>query len=274
MIKIKNVLIIITVIILVVVLLYIGRGDKLEEPAFVKELVSSEDMDVDIEFFVSNKSDLKVVDVEIPNMPNGFSLDFYDDVDEVNGCYGHWLSIEFSADDLSDSGGLSEPFVFHEIIIKWDDESETRANIGTVHLAESYEPSDTFEWYGTEYVNFPAVRQEVVQEFTATQDLSISKIDIPYYDEVSDYIKDITLDGRNVFEITEENPLVVEKGKTYIMNYIEDTSVPIKYGFIFLEGKIIGIDKHGNEHTNMFYIQARDGRDMIDVLHEAIKYAE
>ena len=89
MIKIKNVLIIITVIILVVVLLYIGSGDKLEEPVFVKELVSSEDMDVDIEFFVSNKSDLKVVDVEIPNMPNGFSLDFYDDVDEVNGCYGH-----------------------------------------------------------------------------------------------------------------------------------------------------------------------------------------
>lgn len=270
----KNSFCLMTTVLLVLLtsLVFTGCSDKLEEPVFVKELVCSADMDADIEFITNNNFKLKAVGVEIPDMPEGLSLDFYDEtVDEYNGYDLRCLNFGIGTDNLNDSGGLSEPFIFHEIIVKWDDGSETRADIGTIHMMEGYEQAFTFDWKSRDVVNPSEDEQTVVQEHISTEDLIITSVEVPYYDEYSDLIKDLTIAGREPSDITEENPLILEKAHTYFMKYIVDTTVDTNYGTMFIECKIIGTDKQGNEHINMSYIQGNENRVMPEWVNEQIR---
>ena len=165
---------------LLISFVFTGCSDKLEEPVFVKELVCSADMDADIEFFTNSNFDLKAVDVEIPDMPDGLSLSFYDEsVDNYKGYDLHCLNFGIGTDNLNDSGGLSEPFIFHEIIVKWDDGSETKADIGTIHMVEGYEQAFTFDWKRRDVVNPSEDEQTVVQEHISTEDLIITSVEVP-----------------------------------------------------------------------------------------------
>ena len=252
-----------------------GCSDKLEEPVFVKELTCSVDMDAEVEFITNNNFKLKAVDVEIPDIPEGLSLDFYDEtVDQYKGYDLHCLNFGIGTDNLNDYGGLSEPFIFHEIIVKWDDGSETRADIGTIHMLVGYEQSFSFDWESRKEACTDKETIEVVQDHQATKDLVITKIEIPYYDEIDDFITDITIAGKTPSEITKEDPLILEKGHTYMLGYTVDTTVPTAYGTMFIECKIIGTDKQGNEHINMFYIKGNENREMPHWMIQQIKKAE
>ena len=263
---------VISLLALLTSIVFSSCSEKLEEPVFVKKLVCSVDMDADIEFITNSNSKLKAVNVEIPDMPEDLKLDFYDEsVDKNNGYDLHCLNFGISTDNLSESGGLSVPFIFHEVIVKWDDGSETRADIGTIHIAESYEQSFSFDWRSRDETYPTDDTIAVVEEHQADEDLLITKIDIPYYDKLSKYIKDVNIAGRDASEISKENPLAIEKGKTYILGYMVDTAVPIKYGTIFIECKIIGTDKQGEEHINMFYIQGNENRNMPKWIMEQIE---
>ena len=265
----------ISLLILLTSFAFTGCSEKLEEPVFVKELTCSVDMDAEVEFITNNNFKLEAVDIEIPDTPDGISVDFYDE--EVEQCKGyelHCLNFGIGTDNLNDYGGLSEPFIFHEIIVKWDDGSETRADIGTIHMLEGYEQAFSFDWESRNetYPNDETI--EVVQDHQATKDLVITKVEIPYYDEYEGFIKDITIGGKTPSEITEDNPLVVEKGHTYMLHYTVDTTVPTKYGTMFVECKIIGTDNQGNEHINMFYIKGNENREMPHWMIKQIEKAE
>ena len=260
---------------LLISFVFTGCSDKLEKPVFVKELVCSTDMDADIEFITNSNFDLKAVDVKIPDIPEGLRVAFYDEsVDKYKGYDLHSLNFGIGADNLNDNGGLSEPFIFHEIIVKWDDGSETKADIGTIHMMEGYELAYTFDWTSRNMADPGKALQTITQDHQATEDLTITSVEIPYYEEYSDLVKDITIAGRTPDDITADNPLVVEKEHTYMMKYNVDTKVDTKYGTMFIECKIIGTDKQGNEHINMFYIQGNENRTMPDWMLKQIKKAE
>ena len=273
----KNSFCLMTTLLLVLLTSFIftGCSDKLEEPVFVKELTCSADMDADIEFITNNNFKLKSVDVEIPDMQEGLRVDFYDEtVDKYKGYDLHTLNFGIGTDNLNDSGGLSEPFIFHEIIVKWDDGSEIRADIGTIHMMEGYEQTYTFDWTSRKMADPGKDLQTITQDHQATEDLTITSVEVPYYDEYSGFIKDITIGGKTPSEITEDNPLVVEKGHTYMLHYTVDTTVETNYGTMFIECKIIGTDKQGNEHINMFYIKGDENIEMPHWMLKQIKNAE
>ena len=54
-----------------------GCGPKLEEPVFVKALISSEDMDVDTQYITDETWDKKVKNLEIPDAPPDISIDIF-----------------------------------------------------------------------------------------------------------------------------------------------------------------------------------------------------
>lgn len=264
---------VISLIVLLTSFVLTGCSDKLEEPVFVKELTCSADMDADVEFITNNNFKLKAVGVEIPDLPENLRLAFYDEsVEKYKGYELHCLNFGIGADDLNDSGGLSEPFIFHEIIVKWDDGSETRADIGTVHMMEGYEQAFTFDWTSRDET-YPDDTIEVVQDHQATENLNITSIEIPYYDELA-FIKGITIAGKTPSEISEDDPLVVEKGHTYMLGYTADTTVPTEYGTVFIECKIIGTDSQGNEHINMFCIKGNENRVFPEWILEQIDRSE
>lgn len=265
----------ISLLVLLTSFVFTGCSDKLEEPVFVKELTCSVDMDAEVEFITNNNFELEAVGVEIPDMPEGLNLDFYDEtVDQSKGYDLHCLNFGIGTDNLNDHGGLSEPFIFHEIIVKWDDGSETRADIGTIHMMEGYEQAFSFDWISRNEACTDKETIEVVQDHPATKDLVITNIEIPYYDEIDGFITDLTIAGKTPSEITKDEPLILEKGHTYMLGYTVDTTEPTAYGTMFIECKIIGTDDQGNEHINMFYIKGNGNREMPHWMIQQIKKTE
>lgn len=263
-------LIMAAMLILTIVLLNGGIPKKLEAPIFVKNLVCSCDMDAEVEFITNNNYKLKVKDIEIPNMPENLSLDFYDEEIEEWAKYDiHNLSFGIGADELSEDGGLKEDFVFHEIIVKWEDGTETKADIGTIHMTANSEDF-VLENTGTQHA-YPNDNIVETQElFVATQKMNITDISIPYSNKVPNFIIDIYFNGEPVESISEEAPLTVKKGDQCELTYTMDNSVQKQYGRIFIEGVITGKTSDGERFLDKFYINGSVGRHMPDWAEEQI----
>lgn len=196
----------------------------IKEPLFIKNLVSSADTNVEIEYITNNEFKLTPVAVEIPNMPDELYLDFYDEsVETYQGYALHCLSFGIDSENLNKSGRLNKPFTFEEIVVKWDDGSKTKANIGTINMTDT-EEEYSFDNMDSELLT-PLAKNIVGKEsFHATEKLSITEIKVLYTEKVPGLISEMKLNDRDVSEITESNPFVVEKGKDYTLRYTIDSS--------------------------------------------------
>ena len=243
---------------------------KLEEPVFVKNLVYASDMDADVEFITNNNWGKVAEEVIIPNLPENMSLQFYGQDDEEWDKYSiHTLSFGVGADKLSKSSGLIEPFEFNEIIIKWDDGSETTANIGTIHMTAVEETNvlETVGGHSAMDADDTSVNEE---EFLATKAVKVIDVYIPYADELKDDIYDITFDDKPINEITSDDPVNVAKNKTCILAYTIEGSNYIGYGKVALECQITTVDAEGREEVSLFYIHGPQGRTMPDWAEQQI----
>lgn len=266
-------LIMAVILILVIILLNGGIPKKLDEPVFVKNLVCSCDMDADVEFITNNNYKLKVKDVEIPNMPDNLSIEFYDEEIEEWPKYDiHWLSFGIGADELSEDGGLKEDFVFHEIIVKWDDSSEAKVDIGTIHMTANSEDF-LLDNTGTQHAYPSDDIIESTEFFVATKNMQITDISIPYYDKVSDFITDVCFNGESIELISEETPVTIKKGEQCELTYTIDNSadsVLKQYGKVFIEGVITGKTSDEESFLDKFYINGYQGRNMPEWAEEQI----
>lgn len=270
MIKARHYLIIITVIVIVELMLNGGCAKKLDAPVFVKNLVCSCDMDAEVEFITNNNYKLKVKDIEIPDMPENLSLDFYDEEIEEWSKYDiHNLSFGIGTDELSEDGGLKEDFIFHEIIVKWEDGTETKADIGTIHMTANSEDF-LLDNTGTQHA-YPSDDIIETQEFfVATKEMNITDISIPYFNKIPGFITDIYFNGEPIESISEESPIAAKKGDQYELTYTIDNSAQKQYGRIFIEGVITGKTSDGERFLDKFYINGSVGRHMPDWAEEQI----
>lgn len=263
-------LIMAVILVLVIVLLNGGIPKKLDSPVFVKNLVCSCDMDAEVEFITNNNYKLKVKDIEIPDMPDGLHLDFYDEqVDEWSKYDVHVINFGIGADELSEDGGLKEDFIFHEIIVKWEDGTETKADIGTIHMTANSKDF-LLDNIGTEHAYPSDNIIETKEFFVATQKMNITDISIPYSNKVPDFITDIYFNGESIESISEETPVTVKKGDQCELTYTIDNSEQKQYGRIFIEGVITGKTSDGESFLDKFYINGSVGRHMPDWAEEQI----
>ena len=247
---------------------------KLDEPVFVQNLVYAADMDAEVEFIANKSWNKEVEDLTIPNLPENMSLQYYDDeVDDWSKYDVHTLSFGVGAEELSESSGLIEPFEFSEIIIKWNDGTETIANIGTIHMT-AVEEDDVLEFTGSSSsieTDDASINEE---SFYATKDLMITAVYIPFADKLKGYIYDVEFDGKSIDEISVDKPVKVEKGTTPKLTYKLSGTNNLGYGSIFLECQIKAVDKSGQEHISLFRIHAPQGRNMSDWIDEQLMNAE
>lgn len=247
---------------------------KLDEPVFVQNLVYAADMDAEVEFIANKSWNKEVEDLTIPNLPENMSLQYYDDEVEDWSKYDvHTLTFGVGAEELSESSGLIEPFEFSEIIIKWNDGTETIANIGTIHMTAAQE-DDALEFTGSSSsieTDDASINEE---SFYATKDLLITEVYIPFADKLKGYIYDVEFDGKSIDEISVDKPVKVEKGTTPKLTYKLSGTNNLGYGSVFLECQIKAVDKAGQEHISLFRIHAPQGRNMSDWIDEQLINAE
>lgn len=247
---------------------------KLDEPVFVQKLVYAADMDADVEFITNKNWSKEVEELTIPNLPDNMSLQYYGDEVDVWSKYDiHTLSFGVGAEELSESSGLIEPFEFSEIIIKWNDGTETTANIGTIHMS-AVEEDDVLEFTGERSSIEPDDSSINEIEFYATKDILITEVYIPFADKVKGAIYGVTFDGKPIDEITPDTPIKVEKGATPKLTYKLSGTNNLGYGSVYLECQVKAVDKSGKEHISLFRIHAPQGRNMTDWIDEQLINAE
>lgn len=253
---------------------FFGCAKQLDEPVFVKNLVCSSDMDASIEFITNREYERYVEDIEIPGMPKGLGVSFYDEqIDDRSKYDIHILEFGIHADELDDNGGLKEDFVFHEVIVKWDDGSETRADIGMIHMTPNYQ-SSILESDGGESSSSEGMIVEQRIKFIANEDMLITNVSLPYADQLSDIITDLSVNQFAATTITENEPLKLKAGDKFTISYTINYEEAKAYGEISLEGVIVGKNKKGEAFTDVFHVVDSSGRYTTNWIEQQIEAAE
>lgn len=269
----KYSLILTTIVLLVVAVVCSGCGKKLDEPIFVKNLVCSSDMDAEISFVTNKKYERYVTDIEIPNMPDGMHVDFYDEEIEDWKKYDiHVVNFGVGAKELSEAGGLKEDFVFHEVIVKWNDGNTTSADIGTIHMTASSDkapitPTDS----ASDVIDSKYVRYE--ESYIAQADLQITGLQIPYLEMLPDAFSEVSVNDQMISGDSKSNPIHVKKGETLKVSYTMDETASNGYGRILLEALLVGSVESGSEFEAPIIINGfqRSHRATIDWVEKEIE---
>ena len=239
----------------------------------MKHLVCSSDMDTEISFVTNKKYDRYVTDIEIPNMPDGMHVDFYDEEIEDWKKYDiHVVNFGVGAKELSEAGGLKEDFVFHEVIVKWNDGNTTSADIGTIHMTASSDeapitPTDS----ASDVIDNKYVRYE--ESYIAQADLQITGLQIPYLEMLPDAFSEVSVNDQMISGDSKSNPIHVKKGETLKVSYTMDETASNGYGRIFLEALLVGSVESGSEFEAPIIINGfqRSHRATIDWVEKEIE---
>ena len=269
----KHYLILTIMVLLAVTVVFSGCTKQLEEPVFVKNLVCSSDMDTEISFVTNKKYDRYVTDIEIPNMPDGIHVDFYDEEIEDWKKYDiHVVNFGVGAKELSEAGGLKEDFVFHEVIVKWNDGNTTSADIGTIHKTASSEeapitPTDS----ASDVIDSKYVRYE--ESYSAQADLQITGLQIPYLEMLPNAFSEVSVNNQMISADSKSNPIHVKKGETLKVSYTMDETASNGYGRVFLEGLLVGFIENGEAFEMPIIIAGfqRSHRAKIDWVEKEIE---
>lgn len=248
------------VIVLIVILVFatsnvISKCAKhLDEPVFVKNLVCSSDMDAEFSFITNKDDNREVIGIEIPNMPEHMRIQLYEEVVQTFNKYNRsTVYFGVASDDLSEDGSLKEDFVFHKVIVKWDDDTMTTADIGTIHMTPDQQSFVLGRnGGGGSTSDGKVIEQEI--EYTAKEDMKITGVSLPYIDQLSDTITDLSLNQFAATTITEKTPVELKAGEEFTITCIIDYEASKKYGNIFLEGIITGENKDGDSFTDVFHV--------------------
>lgn len=251
-----------------------GCTQKLDEPVFIEKMVCSNEMDADFSFITNNNDERSVTDIEIPNMPVGMSIQFYDELIDGFSQYDiHTVTFGIGADELDEDYSLKKDFVFHEVILKWDDGSTTKAEIGTIHMTPNHQ-SFALERGKSESFSADGTLTEQSMQFTAKEDMRIIDVNLPYADQLADAIMDLSINDSFAKDISKDTPLKLKAGETFELTYTMNHERSRMYGEIFLEGVITGENANGETFEDVFYIIDSRGRQTIDWIEMQIDRAD
>ena len=250
-----------------------GCAKQLEQPVFVKNLICSSDMDTAILFITNNKCERYVEDIEIPDMPEHMRLQFYDEQIEDFSKYDiHVVNFGVATDELNEDSSLKNDFVFHEMIVKWDDGSKTRANIGTIHMTPNHQSFILKTDSSSSSSDGRIVEQR--KKYIVNENMSITCVKLPYEDQLSNIITELSANGLSATDITEMKPLQVNAGEAFELSYTIDYDAAKVYGELFLEGIITGVNEKGKPFEDVFHVVDSHGRWNDDWIERQIADVE
>ena len=157
--------------------------------------------------------------------------------------------------------------------MKWNDGSETRADIGTIHMTPDYQ-SFVLGRSDAESSSSDGTIVEHRIKFTAQEDMLITSVSLPYAEQLSDLVTDLSVNQSAATTITEQVPLELKAGEEFTISYTINYEEAKAYGEIFLEGIITGENKKGEAFTDVFHVVDSSGRQTDDWIEQQIEAAE
>lgn len=238
-----------------------AAAGELKEPVFVKNLISAEDMDVNISYISDKSWEKKVKGIVIPNAPKEVSATVYEDVSEkAGGGLLHTVSWGVAVDPYSETYFEEHPLEFSELKILWDDGTETMADVGHVAI-RSFQVGKDLEYTG-------GGEHREAQGIVFYENLMVNKpvriigMKIPYEAQLSGLLDSMTINHVPLGKISKEQPLELSEDEECVVEYLKDTlwenSQP-QYGRVFLECQLIYLDQKGKERKAMLHLSISHG---------------
>lgn len=218
-----------------------GCAKKLDEPVFLKNLIFSEDMDIDVMYISDKKWDKDIESISIPDVRDDISVSFYDEeTEQIDGYVLHTIHFGIGSSELSSDYGLAESLTITEIEVSWDDGTTYTANVGNITIQSL--PEDITHAHSVTNEPLDGGMMRNSSELQFEKDVDITGVYIPYESDINKIVADITVNGVSLDEIDKDNPLHVEAGKKCVLSYSGDEENPPPFGKIFVEIMLIGFE--------------------------------
>ncbi len=223
-------------------------GPKIEEPVFVKSLIYSEDMDIDLYYIAPRDFDKSIEKIKIADAPKGFDCVLYDEMKDFEGKYKIVTAeIGVNYDDWNEETGIGDDLKITKVMVTWDDGTETLEDVGIITIMGGTSECNNY----MSMKGHDGIRSAT---YTLTENTEIIGLDIPYKDENSDRISNITINDVPLDTVSRENPIVLKKNETCTIAYHIKTDSKTKYGDVCIIGSLIGKNNDSQEKIANFMI--------------------
>lgn len=214
-------------------------GPDLEKPVFIKQLVYTDEMDIELSYIQDYNWDKVVSKVAVVDGPKGVKCRVYDN-DEYQEDEKYTLitvHVGIGSSQINDSGELPEDIKFSKVKITWDDGSETTEDVGNIVIS-----SDDFDYdmidesgdgdRGNRYVNL-----EPAEKDTELTGLKFRM------EGAEKYFTDILFNETPLSEISVKHPLKLRAGES--MNITVDINNHGDYGNVYIAADVMEKTKKG-----------------------------
>ncbi|QAT42258.1 hypothetical protein [Aminipila luticellarii] len=237
-------------ILLIFALFFISKsnlvGPGIDAPVFVKSLIYSEDMDVNLNYIAPRGFDKSVEKVQIQNAPKGIDCVVYGEEKEPKGKYTiGTVNIGVNCDYWSDETGIGQDLKINEILVTWSDGSQTTESIGRITVAGRNMQDNS-------YMNITGHDGIKKATYTLTKDTEITGIAYPYKDEVLSLFSNITINQIPLGDISKSSSVKLKKNEQCILEYQVNDESESQYGNIRIRGFLMGNSSKSEEKIASF----------------------
>ncbi|MHC1723562.1 MAG: hypothetical protein AB9836_10200 [Aminipila sp.] len=242
---------------LLLTLFVLGKGNlfapKIEAPVFVKSLIYSDDMDIDLNYIAPMGFKKNVEKIQVENAPKGIDCVVYGEEKELEGKYTvGTVNIGVNCAYWSEETGIGSDLEINKLLITWSDGSKTTEDIGNITVMARNKQCNN-------YMN--ASKQDNIREatYTLTKDTEITGLNFPYQDEMFDMISNITINDVPLEDISKDSPIKLKKKEICIIKYQVNDESKFKYGNVYVTGFLMGNSDKNEEKIAIFVFDKRFG---------------
>ena len=223
------------------------EGPDLKKPVFVKELLYTDEMNVDLSYIQDYNWDKEISKVSIVDGPKGVTCKVYDNEeyqeDEKYTLITVHLGINSNRTD--DEGNLPEDIAFNKVNITWDDGSESIEDVGSIVISSDDFDSDMVDESGGSEMGESYISLE-----PAERDVKITGLKFRVKD-AEQYFTDITFNETPLKEISIRRPLELYEGESTDISV--NTGSNMDYGNISVAADVMEKTEKGEKvYTTIF----------------------
>lgn len=252
-------LVILVVMVLLFTLFGLGKsnlfGPKIDAPVFVKSLIYSEDMDIDLNYIAPRGFKKSIEKIQIPNAPKGIDCVVYGEEKESEGKYTvGTVNIGVNCDYWNEETGIGNDLELNEVLVTWNDGSQTTEDVGRITVMGGNMRCNNY----MDITEHDHMRKAT---YTLTKDTEITGLKFPSSDELFNIISNITINDRLLEDVSIERPIKLKKNETCIVEYQVNDENKFQYGNIHVTGLLLGKGNKSEESIANFVLVKRFGSD-------------
>lgn len=228
---------------------------KIDAPVFVKSLICSEDMDIDLNFIAPKGFDKSIEKIQIPNAPKGIDCVVYGEEKESEGNYTvGTVKMGVNCDYWSEETGIDDNLEINELLVTWNDGSQSNEDVGVITVTGGTMPCKN-------YMHITVDNGTRKATYTLINDTEITGLDFPYQNEVFNIITNITINGVYLDNVSKETPIQLKKNEMCIVEYQVNDESKSQYGNVHINGFLMGKNGNNEEKIACFILDKKFGLD-------------